>query len=89
MVTCYEVATGREIYKERLGGTSYTASPVAADGRLYFVSEQGDVRVLKAGPDFELLAMNRLGEVCMATPAISGGALYVRTKDALIALGRK
>jgi hypothetical protein len=56
---------------------------------LYFVSEQGDVRVLKAGPDFELLAMNRLGEVCMATPAISGGALYVRTKDALIALGRK
>ena len=89
MVTCYETATGREIYKERLGGTSYTASPVAADGRLYFVSEQGDVRVLKVGPDFELLAVNKIGEVCMATPAISGGVLFVRTKDALFAFGRK
>jgi outer membrane protein assembly factor BamB len=89
MVTCYETASGREIYKERLGGTSYTASPVAADGRLYFVSEQGDVRVLKAGPEFELLAVNKIGEVCMATPAISGGVLFVRSKDALYAFGRK
>ena len=89
MVTCYEAATGKEVYKERIGGTSYTASPVAADGRLYFASEQGEVRVVKAGPEFELLAVNPLGDVCMATPAISGGALFVRTKDALIALGRK
>jgi outer membrane protein assembly factor BamB len=89
MVTCYDAATGKEIYKERLGGTSYTASPVAADGRLYFVSEQGEVRVVKAGADFELLAVSKIGEVCMATPAISGGALFVRTKDALIAFGRK
>ena len=89
MVTCYEAATGKEVYKERLGGTSYTASPVAADGRLYFVSEQGEVRVVKAGPEFELLAVNEIGEVCMATPAISGGVLFVRTKDALIAFGRK
>ena len=89
MVTCYEAATGKELYKERVGGTSYTASPVAADGRLYFTSEQGEVRVVKAGPEFELLAVNPVGEICMATPAISGGALFIRTKDALVAVGRK
>jgi outer membrane protein assembly factor BamB len=89
MVTCYEAETGKEVYKERLGGTSYTASPVAADGRIYFVTEQGEARVLKAGPAFEILAVNKIGEVCMATPAICGGVLFVRTKDALIALGRK
>jgi outer membrane protein assembly factor BamB len=89
MVTCYEATTGKEVYKERVGGTSYTASPVASDGRLYFTSEQGEVRVVKAGPEFELLAVNKMGDVCMATPAICDGALFVRTKDALIAVGRK
>jgi outer membrane protein assembly factor BamB len=89
VVTCYEAETGNEVYRERLGGTSYTASPVAADGRIYFASEQGEVRVLKAGPEFELLAVNPLGEVCMAAPAISGGVLFVRTQHHLIALGRK
>lgn len=89
MVTCYEAETGKEVYKERLGGSSYTASPVAADGRIYFISEQGEARVLKAGPSFELLAVNKIGETCMATPAICDGTLFVRTKDALIALGRK
>jgi outer membrane protein assembly factor BamB len=89
MVTCYEAASGKEVYKERVGGTSYTASPVAADGRLYFTSEQGEVRVVRAGPEFELLAVNKMGETCMATPAICGGALFVRTKDALVAVARK
>ena len=89
MVTCYEAETGKEVYKERLGGTSYTASPVAADGRIYFISEQGEVRVVKAGPTFEVLAVNKIDDTCMASPAISGGVLYVRTKDSLIALGRK
>src|SRR5206468_3769323 len=70
MVTCYRADTGKEVYKQRLGGDSYTASPVAADGRLYFTSEQGQVRVVKAGKDFELLAVNEIGDVCMATPAI-------------------
>jgi outer membrane protein assembly factor BamB len=88
MVTCYEAATGKEVYKERLGGGTYTASPVAADGRIYFVSEEGQVRVLKAGPKFELLAVNDIGDVVMATPAISGGALFVRSQHFLFALGR-
>lgn len=88
MVTCYEAATGKEVYKERLGGTSYTASPVAADGRLYFVSEQGEVRVVKAGPEFELLAVNPVGETVMASPAVSAGTLFVRGQRHLFALGK-
>jgi outer membrane protein assembly factor BamB len=87
VVTCYEAATGKQVYRERIGGTSYTASPVAADGRLYFVSEQGEVRVVQAGAKFELLAVNDMGDVCMACPAISRGALFVRTQHALFALG--
>jgi outer membrane protein assembly factor BamB len=89
MLTCYMADTGKELYKERLGGVSYTASPIAADGRLYFTSEQGAVRVVKAGPEFELLAVNELGDVCMATPAISSGTLFVRCQHFLFALGRR
>jgi hypothetical protein len=89
ILTCYLADTGKEVYKERLGGVSYTASPVAADGRLYFTSEQGEVRVVQAGPTFELLVVNELGDPCMATPAISGGTLLVRSQHVLFALGRK
>ena len=89
ILTCYELASGREIYRERVGGTSYTASPVAADGRIYLASEQGELRVVKAGAQFELLAVNEMGDVCMATPAISAGALFVRSQHFLHALGRK
>ncbi|HKB00571.1 MAG TPA: PQQ-binding-like beta-propeller repeat protein [Gemmataceae bacterium] len=89
VVTCYEAATGMQVYRERIGGLSYTASPVAADGRVYFVSEQGEVRVVRAGATFELLAVNDMGDVCMACPAISRGALFVRTQHALVALGGK
>jgi outer membrane protein assembly factor BamB len=91
VLACYEAATGREVYKQRIsgGGDSYTASPVAADGRLYFASEQGEVRVVKAGPEFELLATNKLDDYIMATPAISNGSLFVRSQHYLFALGRK
>jgi outer membrane protein assembly factor BamB len=89
MLTCYEADTGKEVYKERLGGVSYTASPVAADGRLYFVSEEGQARVVKSGRQFELLAVNDIDDICMATPAISDGTLFVRSQHHLLALGRK
>ncbi len=77
------------MYKERIGGTSYTASPVAADGRLYFASEQGDVRVVRAGPKFELLSVNEMGDHCLATPAISNGMVFVRTQHFLWAVANK
>ena len=90
VVTCYEADTGKEIYKERLaGGRAYTASILAADGRLYFTAEEGEVRVVKAGPTFELLAVNVMDDVCMATPAISDGMIFVRTQHHLFGIGRK
>lgn len=88
-LTCYEAATGKQMYAERLGGVGgYTSSPVAADGRLYFTGEENGVRVVKASPKFEMLAINPLGEICLSTPAISDGLLFVRTEHHLIALGR-
>ena len=80
VLAAYKVATGERIYQERLGGTggSFSASPVAADGKIYCTSEDGDVFVVKAGPKYELLAKNPIGEVIMATPAISDGLLIFR-----------
>jgi len=90
VIGCYEAATGKEVYKERIGGAgSYTASPVAADGRIYCTSEQGEVRVFKAGPKLEVLSVNKLDDYCMATPAISNGAVFFRTQHFLIAAGKK
>src|SRR5262249_37497520 len=89
IVTCFEAKTGKEVYKERLGGKGgYTASPVAADGKLYFTSEESGVRVVKAGAKFELIAVNPMGGGCMATPAIAGGMIFVRTQHHLLGIGR-
>ena len=60
---------------------------MAADGRLYFASEDGDVVVVKAGPTFEVLGTNPMSEVIMATPAVSGGMLFIRTLGHLVAVG--
>jgi outer membrane protein assembly factor BamB len=88
IITAYKAETGERLYQNRLApGGSFSASPVAADGKLYFASEDGDVFVVKAGPRFEQLAKNSMGEVIMATPAISGDLLLVRTQGHLVALG--
>lgn len=89
VLSCYRARSGELLYQERLGGGSsgFTASPVAADGKVYFTSEEGDVFVVGVGPKFELLATNRLDEVTMATPAISEGTLYFRTRTRLVAVG--
>ncbi len=65
----------------------YSASPVAADGKVYLTSEGGKVSVLKAGPDGEVIAVNDLGEEMFATPALSGGRIFVRTQKALYCFG--
>ena len=75
----FNAKTGDPGFRARLGnGGSFTASPVAADGRVYFASEDGEIFVIKAGPTYELLAQNPIGEVIMATPAIAKGMLIVR-----------
>lgn len=88
VLAVHNVATGERLYQERLGGTggSFSASPVAADGKVYLSSEDGDVFVVKAGPKYELLAKNTIGEVIMATPAISDGLLIFRGLKNLYAI---
>ncbi len=89
ILSCLDPATGHQRYKERLGGggEGFTASPVASKDKLYFTGEQGTVFVVKPGPEFRVMATNRLGEICMATPAISEGILYFRTQGHLVAIG--
>lgn len=84
-LTCYDATTGQEKYKDSLKD-AFSASGIAADGKLYFSSEEGFVYVVQSGPVFKLIAKNALNDVCMATPAISGNTLYFRTQHYLIAI---
>ncbi len=90
-LTCYNALTGEQIYRERLGGKgsayAFTASPIAADDKLYFTSEDGEIFVIKTGPKYEPLATNSMGEVCMATPAISDGMIFIRTQQHIYGIG--
>jgi len=90
ILDCYELASGKEIYRQRIPhqGGGFSASPVAADGRIYLSSEDGDIFVVRAGPVFELLATNSMGERLMATPALSAGRMFVRGERHLFAIGR-
>ncbi len=90
VLDCYDLQTGAEVYRERLPhkGGGFSASPVAADGRLYFPSEDGEIFVVRAGAKYEVLAANPMGELLMATPAISSGMMFVRTQHHVHAVGR-
>lgn len=87
---CYDLKTGAEKWRERLGrgNSGFTASPVLAGDKIYWTSEEGDVYVVEAGAEFRLVSINALGEICMATPAVSDGRLYFRTQRHVIAIGR-
>jgi outer membrane protein assembly factor BamB len=89
VLAAYEAATGTQLYQHRVARDAggFTASPVAADGRIYLASEDGAVFVIRAGRTFELLARNDMREMCLATPAVSGDLLLVRTRTRLYALG--
>jgi outer membrane protein assembly factor BamB len=87
---CYDLETGQEIYRQQIPhhGGGFSASPVAADGKIYLPSEDGDIFVVRAGAEFELLATNPIGELLMASPALSKGMLYVRAESHLFAISR-
>lgn len=86
---CREAVSGKEVYRARLRGT-FKSSPVAGDGKVYFTSESGRTSVVKAGPEFVLLAENRMDEECLASPAIAGDAILFRTRTRLWCIeGRK
>jgi outer membrane protein assembly factor BamB len=90
VLAAHNVRTGERVYQQRVGaGGSFSASPVAADGKLYLTSEDGDMFVVKAGPAYELLATNRVGQVIMATPAISDGTIIVRGLKDVFAIRQK
>jgi outer membrane protein assembly factor BamB len=87
VVTALEAKTGERVWQERAGGV-FTASPVAAEGRIYFVSETGETVVLKAGRTFAVIARNRLDAHFVASPAISRGRIFLRGDNELFAVGR-
>jgi outer membrane protein assembly factor BamB len=87
-VTAIDAATGRRIWQERVDGI-FSASPVAADGKIYFVSETGETIVMKAGRQAEVLARNDVGERLIASPAISNGQIFLRSDDRLFAIGKR
>ncbi|MCP4658154.1 MAG: PQQ-like beta-propeller repeat protein [bacterium] len=88
VLTVYQAKTGQQLYRTRLAGRrgAYSASPVAADGRLYFTDEYCDIHVVKAAAEYVHLATNPMDENCLATPAISDGTLFVRTSKQLVAI---
>ena len=89
--TCHDARTGREIYgKQRIDpeASAFTASPWAANGKIFALSEDGDTFVIQAGNEFKVLGKNPLEEMCMATPAIARGSLIIRTATKLYRIGR-
>ena len=87
---CYDARTGEQKYLQRvgLGASGFTASPISSGDSIYLTSENGEVHVVRAGPKFQTITVNRLDETCLATPAISEGRLYFRGRSHLIAIGR-
>lgn len=89
-IDCIDPLTGREIYNAKLGQTrSFIASPVASDGRIYIVDEDGMIYILQDGDKFKLLAEIPLNDICMTAPAITDGMIFFRTQKHLIAVGKK
>jgi outer membrane protein assembly factor BamB len=87
VATCAEAKTGKVHWRERLGG-NFSASPIAAEGRVYFQNETGTGFVLKAGKTYEVLAKNELGERTLASYAAVDGALFIRGEKALWKIGK-
>ncbi|HZM95974.1 MAG TPA: PQQ-binding-like beta-propeller repeat protein [Vicinamibacterales bacterium] len=89
VMTAYNPESGQRAFRGRVGtGGSFSASPIAADGKLYVASEDGEIYVLTAGPGLTQIAKNDMKEVIMATPAISDGVIVVRTLGHLYGIGQ-
>ena len=90
IITAFEARTGKVVFQGRLGikrKESFSASPVALDGKVFWTNDEGETFVLKAGPEFKLLHVNRLGARTLASPALVDGHWYFRTDQELIAIG--
>jgi len=90
IINCLDPLTGKEIYNAKLGSAkSFIASPVASDGRIYIVDEEGTVYIIKDGDSFELLEEIPMNDICMTAPAITDGMIFFRTQNNLFAVGKK
>jgi len=91
IIVSLDPATGQvyKVERSKEAMDQYYSSPVAADGKVFFTNEPGKVTVLKAGPQWEILAVNELGEECYATPAIAAGRIFIRTRNSLYSFGKK
>ncbi|MBN2294657.1 MAG: PQQ-binding-like beta-propeller repeat protein [Pirellulales bacterium] len=85
--SCFEAATGKRYWMERLG-KHYSASTVSADGLVHFLSDQGITKIIRPGEKFDLVAENHLGEDCYASPAISQGRIFIRGERNLYCIGK-
>jgi outer membrane protein assembly factor BamB len=89
-INCMDPSTGKEVYNAKLGiAKSFIASPVASDGRIYIVDEEGTVYIIKDGRTFNLLAEIPMKDICMTAPAITDGMIFFRTQHNLFAVGKK
>ena len=87
---CLDPLTGKEIYNAKLGkAKSFIASPVASDGKIYVVDEEGTIYIVQDGDEFKLLAEIPMGDICMTAPAITDGMIIFRTQKYLVAVGKK
>ena len=89
-IICLDPLTGKEIYNAKMGNTkSFIASPVASDGKIYIVDEEGTVYILQDGNSFKLLAEIPLNDICLTAPALTDGMIIFRTQKYLISVGKK
>jgi outer membrane protein assembly factor BamB len=87
---CLDPLTGKEIYNAKLGkAKSFIASPVASDGKIYIVDEEGTIYVIQDGDEFKLLAEIPMNDICMTAPSITDGMIIFRTQKFLWAIGKK
>jgi outer membrane protein assembly factor BamB len=87
IATCFDAKSGKTHWSERLGG-GFSASPVFAEGKIYFQNEEGVGYVVKAGTEFQLLAKNELGERTLASPAVLDNTILIRSASALWRIGK-
>lgn len=88
VASCMKAETGELVWQERVGG-NFAASPVCAEGRIYFTGDNGETTVIEAGSEFKVLAKNPLGEKVQASIAVSQGSFFIRTEKNLIRIGEK
>lgn len=92
VVTCFDAKKGKVLWQKRLGNEvkhGFSASPVAVNGKAFFTNDEGETFVVKIGPDYDLLHINRMNEKTLASPALVAGRWYIRTEGHLYCIGKK